>query len=203
MGSLLGQQVNPGPPINIFDQYAREPQSTGSSFLNTIASNVLQTGPGGYGGLIGTPGYGGPTSPDINSTILPNVYGNWQPWNAGTGYIANRLSQPTAGQLNPAFQTAQSNMAQYGGIGGYPTQLLHGMAQYGGTGGPGNIGMANLLQFGAPSVAGQPIANMAQTGVSGSWGNPLLSMAQGGASPASNYLMPFLHAQAYNSKRGA
>jgi len=93
------------------------------------------------------PGVGviGPLSPDINSTILPNVYQNWQPWDGGTQWIADTLyNKMNIGQDDP-----RSN------------QLM----TQGGFGGPGHQGMATALQYGTPSEAGRYLANLAQFGV--------------------------------------
>jgi hypothetical protein len=194
MSGLFGQTVSPQGPTNIFNQSMSQGGSVQEqSFLNALFdTTVSRQADGQWNRFIGLPGYDKPVSPDMGQTILPNVYSNWQPWNAGTGYLANYVGGPQAGKPDPGMATAFSNMSQYGGIGGYPTQLMHNAAQYGGTGGPGNKAMSNLLQFGAPSAAGQAVNNMAQYGVSGSWGNPLLARATGGQSPAGQYLAPFL-----------
>ena len=149
----------------------------------------------GYGTLKGMPAYGGPLSPGQNS-MQTGAWGGWSPTTQGTDYMSQMLG---SGALNPnqgPFAQAQGNMQQYGGIGGYPTQLMHNMAQYGGTGGPGNYGMSNLMQFGAAGPAGQPLNNIAQFGTSGTWGNQLNATAGGGPnSAASNYLQPFATTQ--------
>lgn len=93
------------------------------------------------------PGIGsiGPMSPNINSTILPNVYANWQPWDGGTQFIADTLyNKLNIGQDDPRT-----------------TQLM----TQGGFGGPGHQGMATALQYGVPSEAGRYMANLAQFGV--------------------------------------
>lgn len=203
MSGLFGQTVSPTGPTNLYNQaYGPGGSIQEQQFLNNLATQTMGQTTGGIGQFIGLPGYTGPTSPDVGSTILPNVYANWQPWNAGTGYLANFVGGPNAGQPNPQMAQNMSNMQQYGGIGGYPTTLMHGMAQYGGTGGPGNNAMSTLLQFGTPSAAGQGVANVANTGVSGSWGDPLLARATGKQTPASQYLAPFLTATPYRAGWG-
>ena len=101
----------------------------------------------------------GPLTPDIDSTILPSVYRNWQPWDAGTQYIADALyNRMPLGQDDP-----RSN------------QLM----TQGGFGGPGHQGMATALQYGVPSEAGRYMANLAQFGVTST---PMASfMKQGDA----------------------
>lgn len=196
MGSLMGSQINPVTPSPMVGS------GTQNQFFQALFGTGLGTNADGYGYLAGAPGYGGPTSPDVANTILPQVSSNWAPWNAGTGYLADWLSK-SGGKQSDAVTSAQANLSQYGGIGGAPTQMMNGMAQYGGTGGPGNQAMSSLLQFGAPSAAGKAVKDMSQYGVSGSWGNQLLARANGQAgTPAANYLAPFLAPQAYKSKWG-
>ena len=165
----------------------------GSGTQNQFFQGIFGSGLGqngeGYSYLQGLPGYGGPLSPGTNQN-LQGAWGGWSPTNQGTDYMSQMLG---GGAYNPnqgPFASAQNNMLQYGGIGGYPTQLMSGMAQYGGTGGPGNYGMSNLMQFGAAGEAGRPLASMAQSGTAGTWGNPLQSTASGGGT-ANQYLSPF------------
>lgn len=192
MGSLMGQSVNP---------VTAQPMvgtGTQNQFFQALFGTGLGMNSDNFGYINGVPGYGGQLSPDPTQTLLPQVASNWSPWNAGTGYIADWLGKG-GGTPDPSIKTAQSNMAQYGGIGGYPTQLMSGMAQYGGTGGPGNQAMSSLLQFGAPSAAGQAVKDISQTGTSGSWGDMLKARAYGQPSPAMNFISPFLSAGPYKS----
>lgn len=162
-------------------------QNIFSGLINpTVNGGVLQ----------GASGYPNPLSPNINNTMLPGVFGSYSPTTQGTDWTSQMLSGGAFNSGQSPFSTPQSNMQQYGGIGGYPLDLLHGMAQFGGTGGPGNYGMSNLMQFGAAGQAGQPLNNMAQSGVSGSWGQPLMAATQGLG--AVNGLL-----QAYNNPTGA
>jgi hypothetical protein len=119
--------------------------------------------------LYGVTPFPGQLSPNVNQTILPNVYGNWQPWNAGNMYMADILANK-----NPV---------------GTEDPRLANMMKWGGTGGPGNNAMSLAMQYGAPSQAGQYVANLAQFGA-GSQGmanlmQPFLS-GQGGV----NYRPP-------------
>lgn len=197
---LGGKEISPKPPVNLFDYLEREPGSSATEFFKGLSGMVMNWMPSGFPEMRGASPYPGRLSPDINNTMLPNVYNNWQPWNQGLGYMSNYLGSPNAGKMSPAFQTAMSNMMQYGGVGGYPTQLMSGMAQFGGTGGLGNKAMSYATQFGVPSAAGQNLANMAQYGVAGQWGGPLLNRATGGPTAALNYLSPFLTARPYRSR---
>lgn len=197
MGWLTGQQVDPGKPTNLTEQLT--PGSTADKFFQALFGTGLDTTTNpAYGMFKGLPGYQGLLSPGEKDTRMPDVSSAWQPWNAGTGFLADYISKPN---INPAFPRAQSNIEQFGGIGGYPTQLLHDQAQFGGTGGPGHLAMSSLMQFGVPSAAGQPIAQMAQQGGSGQWGAGLQQLANG-TSPAAQYLLPFLLARPYNSAGG-
>jgi hypothetical protein len=88
--------------------------------------------------------YPGQLSPNINQTILPNVYGNWAPWMSGSQYMADTLwNKNPVGKEDPR---------------------LANIMRWGGTGGPGNNAMSLAMQFGAPSQAGQYVANLAQFG---------------------------------------
>ena len=160
---LFGGQVNPYTPTPLVSK------DTQAQFLQALFAQGMNP----QGGFAGMPGYPNPINADRSNTILPNVFNSWQPWNAGTQYIAGQL--PTLGQPSPYSQQAQANLNEYGGIGGWPTQLLHSQAQFGGTGGPGHLAMQDI----------------ARSGGSGQWGQQLAASA-GGYSPASQYLMPFL-----------
>jgi len=158
-GGLLGGN-NQVDPQTVPSRY---PEMEGA-FMDWLSSQMYQKPGGGwdmYGfqgfqGLNGGPdGFGsaqgpgtdriGQMSPDINSTILPNVYNNWQPWDGGTQWIADTLyNKMNIGQDDP-----RSN------------QLM----TQGGFGGPGHQGMATALQYGTPSEAGRYLANLAQFGV--------------------------------------
>ncbi len=143
-------------------------------------------------------------NPNANLTKTWNA---WQPWDGGTSYLANYITNG-AGPSQGVSQ-AQNNLMQYGGVGGYPTDLMHqqaqqggvgygadlmhNMAQFGGTGGPGNNAMSLAMQYGAPSAAGQFASNMAQYGIASTGsGQPLANRAYGQSSPAMALLAPFM-----------
>lgn len=161
ISSLLGGQnnENEGPrPIE-----ARFP-SAEAAFMDWLTSSFYQKPGGGWDvmgnqafqGIGGGPqGYGssqgpgtdiiGQMSPDVNNTILPNVWSNWQPWDSGTQYIADAIyNKMPLGQDDPRT-----------------TQLM----TQGGFGGPGHTGMQTALQYGVPSEGGRYMANLAQFGV--------------------------------------
>jgi len=128
---------------------------------------------GGVGGAGTQDIMGMPLFPGMNPT-LQNAFSNWQPWDAGTMFLANYLQQNAGqqGQVNP--QLAQ-------------------LMQWGGTGGPGHQAMSNMMQFGAPSAAGQGAANLNQFGVSSAGsGQPLMDLAYGSPTGAAQYMIPFL-----------
>lgn len=112
-------------------------------------------------------------SPSTSATRLPEVWNSWQPWDAGTQYLAQMLT----GGL---------------GIGKTPPNLQN-MMQWGGTGGPGNNAMSMMMQYGTPSQAGQFASNLAQFGGSSSQtARPLNDLAYGRMSGPAAYLAPFL-----------
>lgn len=92
---------------------------------------------------MGLPQYPGQINTDLSKTMLPSVWGGWNP-----------------GGMPGQAQSFQ-NIYSQGGMSGYPLQLMHNMAQFGGTGGPGNYGMSNLMQFGAAGQAGAPLQQLA------------------------------------------
>lgn len=146
-----------------------------------------------------------PTNP-----LLQGARQNWQPWDAGTQFLAQYLGGGAG--ASPQIQGYGNNVMQYGGPGGYPTDLMSSMSQFGGgsapltqrmanvadygvtrAGAPGGGGMSMALQYGAPSQAGQYASNMAQFGVSGAAGQPMHQRAMGGPTAAMSYLQPFLN----------
>lgn len=144
------------------------------AFADWLFSSFFQKPGGGFdaygmepfGGSGQGPGLDmiGGLSPDLNSTILPNVFNNWQPWDAGTQYISDYLyNQNEYGQRSPELQQVQ---------------------QYGGFGGPGHSGMVSALQYGAPSEAGRGVANLAEFGVTSQPMADFMRMAvSGGLNP--------------------
>lgn len=128
---------------------------------------------GGVGGLGTQDIQGMPLFPGMNPT-LQSTFSNWQPWDAGTMFLANMLTRNTQ-------QQQQGN------------PMLRQLQQWGGTGGPGHQAMSSLMQFGAPSAAGQGAANLNQFGVSSQGsGRPLVDLAYGSPSGAAQYMIPFL-----------
>jgi len=115
-----------------------------------------------------------PLFADPNQTKLPEVWDSWQPWDAGTQFLASYLGG--------------------GGGLGESSPFHQGMMDNGGFGGPGTGGMKSALEYGAASDAGQFLSNMAQFGVaSETSGRPLANLAYGsGENNASKYLLPFL-----------
>lgn len=139
---------------------------------------------------------------------LQKAWDAWQPWDGGTQYLADYITNRSG--ADPTIKNWAQNTAQYGTMGGYGGELMHGMAQYGagsqlpaqmlsnmyqygGTGGYGNQGMSYAMQYGAPSQAGQYAANMAQFGVSSEGaGRALANRAYGQQTPSMSYLQPFM-----------
>jgi hypothetical protein len=177
MSSLLGGQVNPTvvpPSVGLTQQQA---------FFNALFGLGTTPNSSGTGstvqGLAAFPGATtnpntSSTAPNVNNTMLPGVYNNWQPWNQGTEGISSMLSN---GQLNPTQQNP----------------FLSPLISQGGATGPGTTAMSNIMQFGTPSQGiGQEMQNLAQFGAAGPAGQPLSNLAQGQATGAAAYLAPFL-----------
>jgi hypothetical protein len=169
MGSMFGSSVAPSAVAPIVGQQSQ------SNFLTALFGQGLQpnTANGGMK-FSGLPGYPGQLSPDTSQTMLPSVWNNWQPWNGGLSTLA----------------TSVNNYGKYGAVDPGLQQLM----QWGGANNPGTQGMSNMMQFGAPSKAGDYAANLAQYGVSAQGaGQPLLNLANGvtNTGPAS-FLAPFL-----------
>lgn len=180
MSSLFGGSVQP----------SQVQPYVGSQVTQNVLDAIINTaGVKNYGSsyptLNGITPYGGQINPDINQTILPNVYGSWAPWMAGESWQATQLAK------NPAVSSPMS----------YTDPNVKSMIQWGGTGGPGNKAMSLMMQYGAPSQAGQYMANMAQSGISSTGaGQPLADLAYGRqSSPALAYLQPFMMAKPYQA----
>lgn len=160
------------------------------------------------------PGYTG----QINNPMSPmqqQVANSWQPWDAGTQYLASYLANPNKGQSQqmggyqnnvmqygaPSQYTGNlmNNMVAYGGAGDWTTQNMHNLAQFGMATptSPGGWGLLQAMQTGAPSAgAGGMVQNMAANGITGQAGMPLLNRAQGSVNPM---LAQFMGAQPYQS----
>lgn len=140
----------------------------------------------------GAPAYPGQLNPSQAGTRLPEVFGSWQPWDAGTSFIANYVGTP-AWQMSPFYGDIVRNTMSEGGPAGQPLRNMSNMTQFGGTGGPGNMGVANTIQFGGPSSVANYMGNQAQFGISAEGaGRPLVNRAYGANPAALQYLMPFL-----------
>jgi hypothetical protein len=115
---------------------------------------------------------------DLSKTMLPQVWGAWQPSNSGMSYLQNMLTAP----------------AQQGGVGiGQASPYSSMLMNRGGTGGVGNQMMQQMAQYGAPSQAGAYVGNQAQYGVtSKALGDLLAPYAQGWTSGAASWMQPFL-----------
>lgn len=197
MDTLFGHEIVPRNPVPLTESVS--PGGTQDRFLQALFGAGMSANGDGFGQLNGLNPYLNQLNPDTSKTMLPAVQQSWQPWNAGTMYMADWLGKG-GGKVSQQDQTARSNIQQYGGIGGWPTELMHNQAQFGGTGGPGHQAQSNLMQFGVPSAAGQPMADIARSGGSGTWGSALQQMASGGNNPAAQYLLPFLMAKPYSSR---
>lgn len=164
------------------------------AFASWLFGGLGQKPDGGWS-LGGATPYPGSLYPALENTILPSVWGAWQPQDAGQQMLAMFLGQG----MSPGSQTNVNNMFQYGGPAGWPTELMHNMAQFGGAGEPTNF-MSNIMQFGAPTKqAGQPMQQIAQTGGAGQWGQMLQAMALGQNNPMLQYLQPFLGGKPYTA----
>jgi hypothetical protein len=143
-------------------------------------------------GLKGVPAYGGQLSPDINETILPEVFKQWTPnGGAGQDYLT-KLMQGGGFQTPAGLQSGLDVMLANGGLGGRPTQGINDMMTYGGVPGAGLDAMKNLMMYGVASEAGRPMANLAQFGVTGPAGMPLHARATGQPGPATNFLAAYM-----------
>lgn len=131
--------------------------------------------------------YPGQLTPNYPDTMMSRVTGGWQPWDAGTMYLANMLGAPERGI--PGML----------GMGQQDPRLTQ-LQRWGGPQGPGTDAMSLMMQYGAPSQAGQYTANMAQFGISSEGaGRPLANMAYGVPTEAARYLLPFLEAPTYRA----
>lgn len=121
--------------------------------------------------------YPGQLTPDISQTRLPDVYSNWQPWDGGTQFLADYITNGSGiGQQDPIA-----------------AQIM----RWGGPQGPGTDAMSLMMQYGAPSQAGQYVGNLAQFGISSTGaGQPLADLAYGRPTGSAQYLTPFLTSQA-------
>lgn len=163
------------------------------SFANWLFGNVGQ----------GLPAYAADLFPNLATTMLPKVWGQWQPQmsDPGTLGLMSLLSQGSQG-MPDELKTHFNNMMQYGGV-GRPGEMMSLAQQYGGSGEPAKY-MSNVMQYGMPGPVGQPVKDIAQTGGAGSWGQMLQNMALGQVQPAGmQYLAPFMGARPWQSPQMA
>jgi len=94
-----------------------------------------------------------PLFPSTSNTVLDRVAENWQPWMAGSQYMADYLyNNNPLGKDDPRLK----QMQQWGGTGGVGHNMVKLAAQYGAPSEAGRY-VANTAQFGAPS---QEMANL-------------------------------------------
>jgi hypothetical protein len=175
MSAILGGVLNP----------TSVTPTIGTSLQQAFFDALFGLGTSGSGSnttLNGLPAFPGATTnpntsstaPNVNNTILPNVYNNWEPWNEGNEYIATALSN---GSMNPT----QVN------------PFLAPLINNGGPSGPGTTAMNNIMNYGTPSSGiGQEMQNLAQFGAAGPAGDALAALAQGQTTGAAQYMAPFL-----------
>lgn len=127
------------------------------------------------------------------------AWGSWQPWDAGTSFLANYLTNNAS--FNPDLWAMTQNYNQYGTQGGAPGQWMSQRAQFGGSGQTGAPAMHAALQYGKPSdAASQYMSGMADYGVASEGsGRPLANRAYGQQTAAAGYLQPFLNRGSYQA----
>lgn len=159
------------------------------SFASWLFGNVGQ----------GLPAYQADLFPNLATTLLPQVYGQWNAGmnqqDAGSMMLLDLLRQRSP--FGNDLQTQINNVGQFGGI-GWPGQQMSLAAQYGGAGASAPF-MSNIMQFGMPGAVGQPVADIARTGGTGTWGNQLQNYALMQNNPSIALLAPFLGAKPWAS----
>lgn len=191
-----------------FNFSANQPQANNPSGLNTIPPTypgvgqtlidwLMQqfiTGSNGQPTLKGLPGYPGPTSPNVNSTILPQVAAGYNK-NPGMDYMTQLLGG--GGVQNPWAPTMPDVLAN-GGTGKPILQMQH-VADTGGTGGPGNMNMLDMLIYGrGTGPASDPMSSLANYGIASTGsGMPIHNLAYGIPGSANDYLTRFMTAPTY------
>lgn len=189
MSALFGGQTKPSEVSPVVGT------DTQTNFFNALFGAGLQPNAQG-GGFEFKPmdPYPGPLSPDINSTILPQVSGSWAPYEAGVSYLGGKLANGGAGlgigTNNPDLQ----NMMTFGGSSPLAPGRNALLAQMNSGGvGPAATAANNTVNYGSPSTdIGTWMHNLAQYGAAGPAGSPLNSIAQGYATGPAAYLAPFL-----------
>ena len=149
-------------------------------FGDWLFSGMTQKPDGGWD-LEGVEKYPGQLNVDIpGQTRLPEVWNNWQPWDAGNSYLATKMAD---GTFSPGKDPGLEKMWSWGGLEG-----------------PGHKGMQSMINYGAAGQGGQYASNMAQYGVSSEGaGRPLADMAYGRPTGAGSYLAAFLNPNKYQA----
>ena len=161
------------------------------SFGEWLASQFTKDEAGTTTGVKGATPYPGDVNFDISKTILPQVWGNWSPNNAGTDAISGML--PSLSQPNQQVQSMINSILAQGGTGGPITDNMNRMASTGYGTGAGSQALANIQQFGSPSPGGDALRAVSQWGVaSEASGRPLANRAYGMPTAAQAYLQQFL-----------
>jgi hypothetical protein len=141
----------------------------------------------------GVPPYGGQLSPDVENTILPNVWSQAGQPNPAMSLLQQQIANGF--QPSPRMQEVQESMMQFGGPPGQVTDQMWKQAQWGGAGMKGQPAMDNLLQFGVASQGpGQYLSNLAQFGIPSEAGRLIANRSQGfpvaGATWLKDYAKP-------------
>lgn len=148
-------------------------------FGDWLFSGMTQKPDGGWE-LAGVPSYPGQVNVDIGQTRLPEAWNAWQPWDAGTSYLANMVG---TGKFEPGQDAGLKQMWQRGGMFG-----------------PGHRGVQSMIDYGAGGQGGQYASLMAQYGVpSEGAGRPLADLAYGRNTGAAQYLTSFLNPNKYQA----
>jgi len=156
--------------------------------MDWIFSGFQKKPDGGYD-LTPMPQYPGQLSPDLNSTILPEVWNMWKQnqTSPAMNFMQNFLKEGGY-KLPEAASGRLENLMATGGQGGRPTEMMYDMANYGGVAGPNLEAIKAMMEYGAPSQAGQFMSNIAQFGIPSEAGRMLHNRAMGAPTPAQQYL---------------
>src|ERR1700685_4241317 len=130
MGSLLGQEVTPNSSAG-YNWYNTAAQAGGTegAISGALGNGGLNYGRGGGGASFqGLQGYTGQLSP-TNMGSLDTATQMWGQGNPGISGLQGYGSQIQngyfgGGQADNQFASNMSNVQQYGGIGGAPTQNM-------------------------------------------------------------------------------
>lgn len=164
--------------------------------MDWIFSGFRQKPDGGWE-LGNLPQFPGQLSPDLQQTLLPQVWDAWQKSqnspamqflnNFLTGGGVPKMEMPK--EVTEGFQ----NVLKTGGVGGAPTQAMQDIAQWGGVPGGNLEAIKAMLQYGAPAnPVGQYMSNIAQFGIPSEAGRLVHDRAMGIPTAASNYLASYM-----------